>query len=76
MNLEIVKFLASISKVSFTGICHVQAYPKINLHCCEDKHNSQIDRNDGLKEERLEVDCDVAHHVEQDRRQVDCQDAA
>ena len=46
------------------------------LHCCENKHDGQIDCNDGLKEERLEVDSDVAHQVEQDRRQVDCQDAA
>ena len=50
--------------------------PKINLHCCEDKHDGQIDGNDGLKEERLEVDGDVAHHIEQDRWQIDSQDAA
>ena len=59
-----------------TGVCFFQASPKINLHCGEDKHDSQIDGDDGLEEERLEVDGDMAHHVEQDCWQVDCQDAA
>ena len=48
----------------------------IILHRSEDKHDGQVDRDDGLEEERLEVDGDVAHHVEQDRWQVDRQDAA
>ena len=49
---------------------------KSNPHGGEDKHDSKVDCNDGLEEEGLEVDGDVAHHVEQDRWQVDCQDAA
>ena len=49
--------------------------PASNLHGGEDKHDGKVDGDDGLKEEGLEVDGDVAHHVEKDRGQVDCQDA-
>ena len=64
MNLETVLWLFSL-----------QVSPASNLHGGEDKHDGKVDGDDGLKEEGLEVDGDVAHHVEKDRGQVDCQDA-
>ena len=48
----------------------------MNLHCGEDKHDGQIDGDDCLEEEGLEVNSDMAHHVEQNRWKVNCQDAA
>ena len=38
---------------------------KSHLHRCQHKHDSQVDSNDGFKEEGLEVDSDVAHGVEE-----------
>ena len=64
MNLETVLWLFSL-----------QVSPASNLHGGEDKHDGKVDGDDGLKEEGLEVDGDVAHHIEKDRGQVDCQDA-
>ena len=60
----------------FYGIFEVRPDKKSNPHGGEDKHDSEVDCNDGLEEEGLEVDGDVAHHVEQHRGQVDSQDAA
>ena len=64
MNLGQQKTFVQELPFLYVGICHFEVKPKINLHCCEDKHDGQIDGNDGLKEERLEVDGDVAHHIE------------
>ena len=41
-----------------------------SLHGSEHQHDSEVDGDDGLEEEGLEVDGDVAHHVEKDRGQV------
>ena len=48
----------------------------IGSHSREHKHDSKVDGDDGLEEEGLEVDGDVAHDVQQDCGQVDREDAA
>ena len=47
----------------------------IGSHSREHKHDSKVDGDDGLEEKGLEVDGDVAHHVEKHRWQVNRQDA-
>ena len=61
------------SRVSIILVC---VYSQGSLHSSEHQHDSEVDGDDGLEEEGLEVDGDVAHDVQQDRRQVDREDAA
>ena len=60
----------------FQGQHYIGLYIQGSLHSSEHQHDSEVDGDDGLEEEGLEVDGDVAHDVQQDCGQVDREDAA